>query len=433
MTPERLRGALHLLHDTVEGTAGLVERTQAASLARVTRALEALTPAGPAARAVQAVNGAIAGLVFASLRGVTRGLRRAGDLALDALPAQAAPPAERSSAAALLDRTEAALNGFWGDRLHARGSGLAIGLGLRDRGQPLAPEREALSRAFPGATGRLCLFVHGLACTELDWAAPVRAGEPPQPDFGARLRADLGMTPLYLRYNTGLHVSENGRQLAALLDQLVHQWPVPVTSLSLVGHSMGGLVVRSAAHQGQAAGARFVGVLRHVVCLGTPHLGAPLEKAVHLASALLQRVPAAGAQVPAELLGTRSAGVKDLRYGYTLEEEWLGRDPDALLEDHRRDVPLVETATYCFAAACLTRDPDHPLGRLVGDALVRVPSAAGQEGSTRHVPFALGKVVGGAHHLALQHHPEVYEALRGWLDPAGQAAVPTPAHQGAGG
>lgn len=420
MTPKQLRGALHLLHDTIVGTAGLVERTQAASFGRVTRALEVLTPAGPAARAVQAVNGAIAGVVFASLRGVTRSLRWAGDKAIDALPPQPDGP---PPAVGLFDRTEAAINGFWGDQLQARGSGLAIELGLRHRGQPLAPEREALARAFPDATGRLCLFVHGLVCTELDWEPPARAGEPPPPGFGARLRADLGMTPLYLRYNTGLHVSENGRALAALLERLVHQWPVPVTSLSLVGHSMGGLVVRSAAHQGQAAGAGFVGALRHVVCLGTPHLGAPLEKAVHLAAALLQRVPAAGAQVPAELLGTRSAGVKDLRYGYTLEEEWLGKDPDALLEDHRRDVPLVETATYCFAAACLTKDPAHPLGRLVGDALVRLPSAAGQGEHARHVPFALGTVVGGVHHLALQHHPEVYAALRGWLDPAAQTAV----------
>jgi len=64
------------------------------------------------------------------------------------------------------------------------------------------------------------------------------------------LRDDLGYSPVFLRYNTGLHVSVNGRTLAEILELLQDQWPVPITELVLIGHSMGGLVARSACHYG---------------------------------------------------------------------------------------------------------------------------------------------------------------------------------------
>jgi hypothetical protein len=82
-----------------------------------------------------------------------------------------------------------------------------------------------------------------------------------------------------------------------------------------------------------------------------------------------------------------------------------------------REVPLLEGATHCFVSASITRSPGHPLGRLLGDTLVLVPSARGR-GRTRRIGFEdeHGHHVGAAHHLALLNHPEVYERLRGWLE-----------------
>ena len=147
-------------------------------------------------------------------------------------------------------------------------------------------------------------------------------------------------------------------------------YPVAIDEIALVGHSMGGLVVRSAAHHGAERGARWVEALRHVFCIGSPHLGAPLEKGVSAVTAVLRRIPAAGASVPADLLEGRSSGIKDLRYGYTLEEEWRGEDPRAALHDNRHAVPLVDGVSYYAVAATVTRDPEHPAGRLLGDLLV---------------------------------------------------------------
>ncbi|MCV4600863.1 GPI inositol-deacylase, partial [Escherichia coli] len=83
---------------------------------------------------------------------------------------------------------------------------------------------------------------HGLMETEHAWRLGGR------PTYGARLVDDIGATEVQIRYNTGRHISDNGATLARLLSEMVLLWPVPVTRISLVGHSMGGLVIRSACH-----------------------------------------------------------------------------------------------------------------------------------------------------------------------------------------
>jgi pimeloyl-ACP methyl ester carboxylesterase len=232
--------------------------------------------------------------------------------------------------------------------------------------------------------------------------------------YGERLARDLGYSALELRYNSGRHVSENGRSLADLLDALVDAWPVEVEQIALVGHSMGGLVARSACFQAGEDGAGWVRRVRHVVSLGTPHLGAALEQAVHYASAALHALPET--RPLARLLRRRSAGIRDLRHGSLVDEAWRDRDPDALRAAACREVPLLEGATHCFVAATITRSPKHPLGRLVGDWLVLVPSASGR-GRTRRIPFRdeHGLHVGGATHFALLNHSAVYARLREWL------------------
>jgi triacylglycerol lipase len=151
---------------------------------------------------------------------------------------------------AWVDLAISALNGAVGDALHARGNGLAIAMAFHDTDGPLALEPDALAAALPAPTGKLCILVHGLCVNERVW----RYREDPTLDYGRLLQRDLGFTPFYLRYNTGLHISQNGRRLAALLEQLFRAYPRPVEELTLIGHSMGGLVLRSACFYGVEAG-----------------------------------------------------------------------------------------------------------------------------------------------------------------------------------
>ena len=300
------------------------------------------------------------------------------------------------------------LNGLVGDRLEREGSPLHQPMAVRVDGLPVAPERAALAQAFPAASPRVVVFLHGLMESERGWWLGGRE------DYGTRLQRDLGVTPVYVRFNSGRHISENGRSLADLLERVVAEWPVEVEEVALVGHSMGGLVARSACHLAALDGAEWVEHVRHVVSLGSPHMGAPLEQAVHLAASGLSRLPET--RIFGAFLRRRSAGIRDLRQGSLVDEDWRERDPEALRAVACEEVPLLEGATHCFVSATVTRSPRHPLGRIIGDTLVLVPSASG-ESRTRKLGFEAeyGMHVGATHHIALLNHPAVYEKLRAWL------------------
>jgi pimeloyl-ACP methyl ester carboxylesterase len=315
----------------------------------------------------KALHDGISGAVYASVAGAASLAGRGVAAAVRDRPVSTTP-----RGAAML----AVLNGLRGDALEPP---LAMAMTLR-------ADREPRSR--------LAVFVHGLFETEHAW----RYGG--GPTYGERLD---GFTPVWVRYNTGRHVSENGRTLAEQLDELVAGWPVPVEEIALIGHSMGGLVARSACH----AGGDWVRHVTHVVSLGSPHTGAPLESAVHYAAAALRAVPET--RPFSAFLRRRSAGIRDLRRGSLVDEDWHGRDPDALRAAACREIPLLDGARHCFVAATVTRDPRHPVARVIGDWLVLEASASHRAQEALHV--------GGTHHLALLNHPRVYERLSEWLAP----------------
>ena len=250
--------------------------------------------------------------------------------------------------------------------------------------------------------------------------------------YGDVLREALGVTPLYLRYNTGRAVAANGRDLADLLERLVATWPVPIRRLHLVGHSMGGLVIRSACHVGAERGDAWVPAVRHCVYLGTPHLGAPLARAAVALGSLLVRVPEV--RPFATLLERPNPGTRDLRFGLPLADgvdeadpaDWFGRD--------LADVPVLPSARHHAVSAALLTPPANGDGaaggpgvlvdRVLGDMLVLAVSAAGDDGTRRlGLDPADGAVVAPAHHLGLLGHPVVAAHLTAWLGEDGDDAV----------
>ncbi|ADG79579.1 PGAP1 family protein OS=Tsukamurella paurometabola (strain ATCC 8368 / DSM / CCUG 35730 / CIP 100753 / JCM 10117 / KCTC 9821 / NBRC 16120 / NCIMB 702349/ NCTC 13040) OX=521096 GN=Tpau_2983 PE=4 SV=1 [Tsukamurella paurometabola] len=376
---------------------------------------------GPAVVPVRALHNGITDGVYA---GIGIAARTAGRVAAvgAAWPGDR-PPSETPRGAALIG----ALLGLIGDDLDAAGSPLAdepmtirVDGAVVHLGEGRAPlGRLDPGEVFDGASGRVVVFLHGLCETEHAWGL----GGLDADDYGVRLAVDLGATPVYVRYNSGRHISDNGDALADLLERLVAVWPVAITELVLIGHSMGGLVVRGAVHRAQSRGAAWPDVVTATVSLGTPHLGAPLEQAAHYGSAALAAVPETAPF--GRLLRRRSAGIRDLRGGSVVDEDWRGRDADALGGAIAAEVPLMAGAEHFFVAATVTRDARNPLGRIIGDGLVLGPSAAGGaacgadhgRGRTRRIGFAAeaGMHLGGAHHFTLLRSDAVYTQLREWL------------------
>jgi len=396
MRAGEIREAGRLAGEAIGGVALFAMGMHEGIAARVFGAL------GPLGLPARFVHDRAVGAVYPAVRRTLAAGPRAGAERL----ALSAPPDAPSAASSLRGSLAiAALNGAIGDALQAGGSDLALEMTLRRDGAELGPV------SAEDVSGRLAVFVHGLCETDDAW----RLFAPDRVSYGDLLADELGYTPLYVRYNSGLHISDNGRRLSALLDQAVASWPVPVEEIALFGHSMGGLVSRSACQQGHEAGAAWIEPLKHVFCLGSPHLGAPLEKAANLAGWALGRLPET--RPFAKLVNGRSVGIKDLRFGSCAEADWCDCDPDEFLRDRCQDVPFLETATYYFVGATLSRSENGMLGRLVGDLLVRYPSASGN-GRRRRIPFELdnGFHLPGATHFHLLGHPSVYEQLRSWLE-----------------
>lgn len=368
----------------------------------------------PAARQIRALHDGLAGAVYGGIGAAGASAVRAGARAAERVRAEEGPPVDASLRGRL---AVGALNGAFGDALHRRGNALALPMAVRVGGEIVPLQPDALAGAFPAASPRLAVFLHGLCETEDAWELHAQHHRP----YAERLREALGLTPVHVRYNTGRHISENGRELAGLLAGLERAWPVEVSEIALVGHSMGGLVARSATHYG--AGSDAIAKVRHVVSLGSPHHGARLERLAHAAGAAACRLPETRAL--ANALRTRSVGIRDLYHGYLVDEDWQDYDPAAFLVAAGREIPFLTTATHLFVAATVTRDPQAPLGRAFGDLLVSRPSAWAQRGHERvRFPLENYRHVGGATHLDLLNHPAVGDQLVKWLAP--RPALPAP-------
>ncbi|AKU93572.1 hypothetical protein AKJ09_00236 [Labilithrix luteola] len=339
-------------------------------------------------------------LLYAPMRGVTNLVGESLDFALERLGAvlgESVPGVER-------DAVQAALNGVLGDYLEQSKNPLAISMELRAGGHTLTLEREALSEALPEATGKILVLVHGSSMSDRGWN---RLGH----DHGAALARDLGYTPIYVRYNSGLHVSTNGRALSAMLESLVKAWPVPIDEITLLAHSMGGLVARSACHVATLENHAWVDQLRNLVSLGTPHHGAPLERAGNLFEVLLG-ISAYSAPI-AKLGRLRSAGVTDLRHGNVLDEDWLDQPRFELGADPRRGLALPARVS-CFAIAGTAATEMRE--QLPGDGLVPVASALGRHAERAlHFPAEHQWIALGTNHIDLLSSPVVYEKIRDWL------------------
>lgn len=393
--PSDIRALARLATDATVGLTDLVEAVHHT----VTRLPgSAVVPAPVRTRS-------ITGFVYRTVRGVAR---MAGG-GIDMLLAQLLPYLGEHDSSPQREAVLAALNGVFGDHMAHTGNALAIPMRLRLNGQPLRLEREALRTAIPDAGGRILVLAHGLCMNDLQWR---RLGH----DHGAALARELGYTPLYLHYNSGLHVSANGRALAHLLEKLVQEWPQPVEQLAILGHSMGGLVARSACHYGTAANHAWLKQLRKLVFLGTPHHGAPLERIGNWVHGMLQATRYAA---PFARLGrVRSAGITDLRHGNLLDEDWSGRDRFARAPDARQPLPLPPGVQCYTIAATLGKTVGSLRDRMLGDGLVPLDSALGihQQAERRlSFPPAQQWVACETGHMDLLSSPQVYARLRGWL------------------
>ncbi len=390
-----LRGLGRLTIDGVAGVTDLVEAMHAA----VTHLPAIVGKPAPATTT------GLTGLVYRSVRGVTRLVGAGVENSLSSL----APLLGGGAVSPQREAVVAAMNGVVGDHLETSGNPLAIPMQFRRQGRPLPLLGKELGARLPDATGKLLVLVHGLCMNDLQWNY---AGH----DHGQALQRDLGYTPVYLHYNTGRHISSNGQDLATLLEELAQAWPVPLEEITLLCHSMGGLVVRSALDHALVDGLAWPHLPIRVVFLGTPHHGAPLERAGSWVDMLIGISPYSA---PFVRLGKiRSAGIQDLRHGNLRDADWQDRDGDGLA-DGRTPMPMPKRVrAYVMAVSTQNEREDGGTDSLRGDGLVPIASGLGQHKNRDfdlRIPKSRQWVGYGINHLELLGSKTVYRCLKGWL------------------
>ncbi len=414
--PPSTHHAAHLLPSDLRAAAQLAT-SATRSVARIAEGVSQAvwsTLGAPSGKSADQTRG-ITGLVYQSVQGITGIVGKSIDTAL----AKLLPHTEQvGTTSAQREAVLAALNGVLGDHLAASGNALATPMTLRYQGHALSwqamPPKAKVS-------GKVLLLIHGLCMNDLQWHTTNAQGD--VVDHGASVAAALHATPIYLRYNTGLHTSTNGQLLCDQLELLIQHWPKRITELTIVVHSMGGLVARSAVRAAQRTDradktgkSSWLPKLKSIVFLGTPHHGALLEKAGNWVDVILGSTPYS--KPFAKLGQLRSAGITDLRFGHVVDEDWQGTDRFTRRSDARTSVPLPE-GVACYAVAGTTAGQRSTVAeRVIGDGLVTLPSALGQHAQVeRQLTFAKNSqyIAYRTNHMQLLSSQQVNNQLITWL------------------
>lgn len=309
------------------------------------------------------------------------------------------------------ERTLCVINGIFGDTLEKNKMGLQMALYVGD--EPVRLTTQVLEEMKHSPTGKICILAHGNCGSHQGWKFK---GENPL-TYGTLLQQDFGFDPYFLRYNSGLHVSTNGKTLSNLIDQLIASHPQKINEILLVGHSMGGLVFRSACHYGQKGKREWVGLVKKVFYLGSPHLGTHVEKIGKITTSILKQIPSPITKGIATVGNWRSAGIKDLRHGFLTDEEWQMKEADDLFYLHQKRIPLLKGTDHYLICGTISKVKNSKMGRLFGDGMVSPSSAMGQGFFSDDIPFLKKhcKIIPGVSHNQLLKSKKVYSQIKKFI------------------
>ena len=345
------------------------------------------------------------GQVYDVIRGVTNIVGDRTDATLDYLQ----PNLTHQDSSRRRDAIISILNGVLGDYMRAHGNPLVINTSFRRNGKILKLAQESLADAIAQPSGKIMIMLHGHCMNELQWCRNDH-------NHGEVLAAANDYTSVYLRYNTGLHISENGQLFSGLLDELIHNWPVPVEEVCIFGYSMGGLVARSAFHYGEKADHSWLQHVRKLLFVGTPHHGSMLEQAGNVLDKALEISPYSHAL--SRIGKIRSVGTTDLRHGNLIDEDWEGQNRFAHTSDQRQVSQLPKNVKCYAISAMICKEHNEIHGQFVGDGLVPLKSALGQHQDKKralNIPLGRQRVFYGMNHMQLLDSKEVCAQLHEWI------------------
>jgi pimeloyl-ACP methyl ester carboxylesterase len=389
-----LQGLTHLIMDATVGVTDLVEEMHK----------QVVHPPFLPSTSIQKLITKIAGFTFSNIRWSTKMIGNSVSKILKHITPAIGNIKSSDKKEVLLS----VLNGVIGDHLEEKENPLKIDMQFRYQSKAIQIDSESLKETYPKINGKILLMIHGSCMSDIQWNRKNH-------NHGEILSEKLDKTPIYLNYNSGKHISTNGKELNKNLQKLIENWPVPVEEIVIIAHSMGGLLTRSVLYYAGQNENNWTKHLKKVAFLGTPHHGSHVERMGNYLDLILESVPYLK---PFARLGKiRSAGVTDLRYGNLIDEDWQHIGRFERKGDQRKHIQLPNKIEF-FAVAAVIGKKITGSTRIFGDNLVDVKSALGKHKKTEkslHFKEDTILIVYENNHLDLLSNSEILEKLKIWL------------------
>ena len=265
------------------------------------------------------------------------------------------------------------INGLHGDEMEKKGHPALVKMSVRFKSRDIPPGKIKDFIDLKKHGGKLILFLHGLMNDETIWQSEKKDT---LKRLGTFIESQNKANVLYIRYNTGRHISENGRNLSCLLELIEDLYENDIVEINIIAHSMGGLVTRSAGHYATVLNHNWIKKLKKVFLIGVPNDGSYLARTAYMAQYFLRKLDPTKHDEYARLFDIRSNGIKDLSFGFMVDEDWM----DPLFEKQKsrkatKIYPLTGVDYYLIAATVADQNQKNKFFTFFGDGLVEKESA----------------------------------------------------------
>ena len=299
------------------------------------------------------------------------------------------------------------INGLHGDSMAEKGHPALVNMSFRYQYRDIKIEQLKDFYNFSNKKGKFVVLVHGLMNDDSIWHS-----EPNDllQRMGSFLEKQDNANILYIRYNTGRHISENGRDFSLLLQNLFDTYKSGLNELIIIAHSMGGLVTRSAGYFAEKLGLDWISVLKKVFLVGVPNDGSYLARIAHMTQYFFRKLDLTENDKIARLFDIRSNGIKDLSFGFLVDEDWKGQNYETQKSKKAKKVyPIPDVEYYLIGASVSENKEKKKIFTFFGDGLVEKESALSELFKEKQIQSGMihFKLFDNENHLSLLESEKV--------------------------
>jgi hypothetical protein len=308
------------------------------------------------------------------------------------------------------------INGLHGDSMDEKGHQALVKMSFRYKSRDIEISQIKDYINLSENKGKLIILIHGLMNDDNIWHSNP---EDLIQRMGSFLEKQNKANILYLRYNTGRHISQNGQDFSLLIQNLLDFYRKDITEIVIMAHSMGGLVTRSACYYAGKLDHNWISILKKVFLIGVPNEGSYVARIAHMTQYFMRKIDPTDNDKVAKFFEIRSNGIKDLSFGFLIDEDWQNTDyENKKVVKATKILPLKNVEYFLIAGIVSDEKSKKKIFNFFGDGLVEKKSALSNLFKENEMQSGLVnfKLFENENHLALLESKEVHEYVTNCLN-----------------